>query len=637
MAVVSVNLARVSNNLRSFQLLQTVRWNQTGLFGVQNQLATGLRFAAPSEIPLAAARALAIDHELDKISQVSTNLQTANSSLTATEAAMQDALDLLLNARALASENVSETSSAAQRESAAVVIDSIIDGLIDAGNRRHVGDFLFSGHRTGDSPFELQEGGVLFRGDGGTARSIVDSDLSQDAFKIPGLEFFNAESAGVQGFVDLDPAISLATRLSDLRGASGAGIRLATVSVSDGTQTSLVDLSGAATVGDILDKLNANMPPTLVATIDNRGVIISSIASGTTISVDDVGGGQAARDLGIYTPGSTTSTTPADLDPKLTPRTPLFDLMAGFGVDLSNGLVIRNGGRSATLSFNDAETLENVLNVINASDMGVRAEIAPDGRSMNVVNRLSGGDLSIEENGGAAATALGIRSLRSATALADLNDGRGVQTVEGDDIRIVTRSGAQVDVDIDGALTIQDVLDRFNAAGAGLITAALASTGNGIVITDLTSGAGQLRAERLNLSPALGDLGLDHPAVGGTLRGDDVNPQRVSSAFTALLELRVALRADDTRGIAAAALRLDETLAKMQETQGKAASLAKSMLDREARLENSQTAARVMLSDVRDVDISEAVVRFQQFENALQANLATASRIMSLSLIDYLR
>lgn len=637
MGVVPVNLARVSNNLRSFQLLQTVRWNQTGLFGVQNQLATGLKFAAPSENPLAAARALAIDHELDKINQVSANLQTANNSLTATEAAMQDALDLLLDARSLASENVSETSSAAQRESAAVVIDSIIDGLIDVGNRRHVGDFLFSGHRTDDAPFTLEDGGVLFGGDAGRTRAIVDVDLTQDAFKIPGQEFFDAESAGVQGFVDLDPALSLGTRLSDLRGASGAGIRLATVSVSDGTMTTLVDLSGSATVGDILDKLNAGMPPTLVATIDNRGVLISSIASGTTISVDDVGGGQAARDLGIYTTGSTTSTTPSDLDPRLTPRTPLFDLMAGFGVDLSNGLVIRNGGKSATLSFDDAETVEDVLNVINGSDMGVRAEIAPDGRGIDVFNRLSGSDLSIEENGGTAATALGIRSMRSATALADLNDGRGVQTVAGDDIRIVTRSGAQVDIDVDGAVTLQDVLDRFNAAGAGLITAGLASVGNGIVITDLTSGAGQLRAERLNLSPALSDLGLDQAAVGGTLRGGDVNPQRVSSAFTALLELRIALRGDDTRGIALAADRLDDVLSKMQETQGKAASLAKSMIDRGTRLENSQTAARVMLSDVRDVDISEAVIRFQQFENALQANLATASRIMSLSLIDYLR
>jgi len=35
------------------------------------------------------------------------------------------------------------------------------------------------------------------------------------------------------------------------------------------------------------------------------------------------------------------------------------------------------------------------------------------------------------------------------------------------------------------------------------------------------------------------------------------------------------------------------------------------------------TATRVLLSDVRDVDLAEAAVRFQQLQTALQANLQT--------------
>lgn len=53
-------------------------------------------------------------------------------------------------------------------------------------------------------------------------------------------------------------------------------------------------------------------------------------------------------------------------------------------------------------------------------------------------------------------------------------------------------------------------------------------------------------------------------------------------------------------------------------------------------MENEVTAAQVLLSDVRDVDIAEAVIRFQQMQTALQANMSTASRVLNLSLIDFL-
>ena len=59
--------------------------------------------------------------------------------------------------------------------------------------------------------------------------------------------------------------------------------------------------------------------------------------------------------------------------------------------------------------------------------------------------------------------------------------------------------------------------------------------------------------------------------------------------------------------------------------------------DRRDRVEAESTATKSLLSDVRDVDIADAAVRFQQFQTALQANMQTASRVMNLSLLDYLR
>ena len=55
MAVTPINIARVSQNLKAFNLLSTVRASQLALFRVQNQLATGLKFLTPSEDPTGAA------------------------------------------------------------------------------------------------------------------------------------------------------------------------------------------------------------------------------------------------------------------------------------------------------------------------------------------------------------------------------------------------------------------------------------------------------------------------------------------------------------------------------------------------------------------------------------------------------
>jgi len=638
MAVIPISLARVSQNLRSFNLLETVQRNTRDLFRVQNQLATGLKVARSSDDPISAASVGTLDRRLELIAQLKRNLLHVNNVLTEGESAMQDAVELLMQVQTIASETVSDTSSPDERSSLARVVDSVLDQLVNVGNRRYLSTYLFAGNYQGGQPFAMTGDGVVYYGDFGQARTLVDTDLSEDFLTLSGAEFFKAVSTGVRGAIDLNPALTLQTRISELRGTTGRGVELGRILVSDGTQEVQIDLSGADTVGDLVDKLNAEMPDSLEAQIDAQGItIVSLLGGGTPITIRDAAGGRSARDLGIAAEGLLGAAGGADLDPVLTLRTRLTDLNAGAGINLSGGLTIRNGSRSVSLDFSTAETIEDVLNLINLADVGVCARVADDGRRVEVLNRISGSDLTIEENGGSAATSLGIRSLHGGTLLSSLNDGRGIETVEGSDIRVTTADGTSFEVDLDGAATLQDVIDRLNAAGGGAITAALAAQGNGLVITDNTVGAGVLRLERANYSPALDGLGLDQPVIGNTLTGRDVNPVRTDSAFTALVELRDALRTDDRQAIAWAGQRLENALKRMQEVQGQMAAHAKAMDWREQLVEDEELQATLSLSEVRDVDVAEAVVRFGQFQTALQANLATASRVMNLSLIDFLR
>lgn len=641
MGVTPINVARVSQNLRAFNLMNSVRSGQLGLFRAQNQLATGLRFNAPSEDPTRAADAIKLDRRLDLLGQVQRNLGEVNATMQEVESAMQAATDLVRQAHTLALETTGDTTSPDDRESARSVIESVIDQLIAVGNRSHLGAYLFSGHLADDAPFEWIDKGVVFHGDNGRLQTIIDSDLSEDTFTISGMEFYNAVSQSVQGYVNLDPAVTRETRLVDLNGALGAGVRTGRISISDGATQTNIDLTGADTVGDVIDKLNAEMPATLLASIDDQAINISSVVSDPLdVTVVDNGGGNVAEDLGISTLVPALGIAGEDLDPRVTPRTTIASLNAGAGADLSGGVTIRLGDDVAEVSFLEADTIEDVLNRINQTNIGVLARIGEDGQTIEVLNRVSGASLRIEENTGDAANVLGIRSMHADTLLSDLNDGLGVDSVDGDDIRITTADGSTVDIDIDdldlNTATLQDVIDLIDKRGNGRVRAGLASPGNGIIITDNTAGPGEFRIDRLNLSPTIDSLGINVRASGGVLAGEDVNPIKVESPFAALLALREGLSDDDTHVIAAAGEDLLTSLRRMQEIQGQAAAKAASMLERADRIDDEALATEVLRSDVRDADLTETIVRFQQLQTALQANLATSSKIMSLSLLDYL-
>ena len=102
MSVSPVNLTRVSQNLRAFNLLNTVRASHLDLFRSQNQLATGLRFTVPSEDPTRAVDAIKLDRYTDILNQVSRSLLRVNETLRAGESAVQEGADLVMEAHTLA-------------------------------------------------------------------------------------------------------------------------------------------------------------------------------------------------------------------------------------------------------------------------------------------------------------------------------------------------------------------------------------------------------------------------------------------------------------------------------------------------------------------------------------------------------
>jgi flagellin-like hook-associated protein FlgL len=216
---------------------------------------------------------------------------------------------------------------------------------------------------------------------------------------------------------------------------------------------------------------------------------------------------------------------------------------SGEELDLASGLIVTNGDDSVTLDTSSVETVEELLNLFNGSDLGLLAEINEAGNGIDVRSRLSGANLTIGENGGTTATQLGIRTYTGDTLLADFNRGIGVpttadlevlDTAQLDDLRIVARDGTVLLVDLSTATSLQDVADLINAApgnfaGTTAVTASLNENGNGIQLADAgTVTTGRLTVEAIPGSVAAEYLGFlsggqtQHSSTLTNAAGDNV-------------------------------------------------------------------------------------------------------------------
>jgi flagellar hook-associated protein 3 FlgL len=281
--------------------------------------------------------------------------------------------------------------------------------------------------------------------------------------------------------------------------------------------------------------------------------------------------------------------------------------------------------------------VQQLLNQINSAGIGVHAQINATGTGIDVLNSVQGTTMTISENGGTTAADLGIRSFSASTQLADLNGGKGVSTVPGNDFSITTADGAVTNFDLNAPLTVQDVINQVNAQSGGKVTASFATTGNGIVLTDNTAGGATLKVTPLNFSSAAKDLGLlASPASGNTITGSDVNPISTPGIFTDLQKLRDSLRSNDTAGITDAAQGLASDQSNNTVTRGTVGARVQELTSRSGRIDDENTATKALLSQLQDVDMTTAITQFQTLQNSLQATLQTTAKTLNLSLLDYL-
>jgi len=644
MAIGPINVSRVSQNMRTNFAIGTLQQNQLDLFATQSRIASGRSFATPSENPVAAARVLDLTQAMQRQEQFTANLRHGDNVLAAADDAITEINSLLVEAQTIASKNVSNLVSADERRADAELIAGIRRQLQAVGNRLFDGRYLFAGRDTTESPFVEVLGGVAYTGDTGYLLTRVNEDASA-AINMPGNVLFGALSHRIATDADLTPVLTASTRLDEVGGATGQGIRAGSLVISDESAGIFsVDLSSADTVGDIVESINAaaeSAGSRLTAQISTIGIDITP--GGAAVSIGDTSGGTVAADLGILTNTPTTDRIVGeDLAPRLTRLTPVEELMGGVGIDLDGGLIVTNGPRTVTVDLSTAETVQDIINTINNSDVFVLARINEAGTGIDLFNQVSGTSLMIGENGGTTAAALGIRTYDASTPLESLNFGRGLNLTEGlDDLRITAQDGSTFDVNLDDAATVGDVIDLLGAAAAAAgvsVDASLSEVGNGIRLVDGSGGSGVLTVSPLNQSSAADGLGLIVPMDAGAteLVGEDRNPTRTDGIFSALVELESALSTDNTQEIALAAERLGPLTEEVTRNHGIIGAQSQSMRSQLNQMQNAAATSEVFLSEVRDLDYAEAVTRLQQSMTQLQVSMQVNAQLLSLSLMDFL-
>lgn len=637
MAILPLQTARVSNFLRSTLSLSTIATTQRQLLEVQNQLSTGQRLFAPSDDPGAAAIAIQLQRTLERRESYADNLSAARSRLSLVDSTLGDVTDILQQVQSLASANVGSDVTGDQRASAAAVARSLYSQALSLSNRQVNGFFIFGGDRGTTAPYVESAGGVRFAGSSSVLSNAVDESTSID-ISVAGDRVFGGSSNAVLG-TNLGPNVTPQARLVDLRGAGGsaAGIARGAILISDGTQSRLVDLSSSDTVDDVVRTINAT--GLVTASVSGQGLTLTG-SGAQNLTVSEVGGNSTARDLGLLLTtggGAGVPLVGQGLSAKVTGLTPVSALRGGAGLDLAGGLKITNGTAVFDIDFSGATTVQEVVNKINASGSGALARINSAGNGIDVVNPTQGIAISVGDNGGQLAAQLGVRSLSPATSLSQLNGGRGVQTGTGADVRLTDRNGTAYDIELDGAATIQDVIDRINTAAGGAVTASFSNVGNGITLTDGSGGAGSLSVQSINFSSAAADLGILGTTTGLTISGTDTNPVRSDGVFDNLLRLASALESNNQGEITRAAAGLKDDLSRVVRVRGDNGARVKEIEARTDSLEDQNLATQSLLSEIKDTDYASAIARFQLLQTTLQANYQTTAQVSQLSLLNFLR
>jgi len=408
----------------------------------------------------------------------------------------------------------------------------------------------------------------------GSFSFIVDRLVSTQQVLTRGFSDTDASGIGIESlsFESSEARLDRDTALADLN--NGDGIVRGEITLNGET----VDLSRAATVDDVLVALNAVAGVT--ARSENDRFVIEGV---TTIS--DAGDAEVLESLGldgaivgdtltgssVYALNAATPLSAINdgrgLGVRSTSGDSVFDISitldeTGDGFDGSDTEIQIRMGDIEALVDGELEVVDPAVSTVGGAverinqafaDAGVDAELSASidpGTGGIAITDSSGRDIRIEDftSSGSSSTAardLGIAGDFSGgtvqgsrifagmgtTLVSSLNGGSGLGATDGL-LNFQARDGTTFSVDVSGLGDVNDIINAINtdATNGGRVVASINDSGNGIALSDTSSGAFTFGVAGTPGSDAAAALGIDGSFSSGSTEGSNLQLAYIGSA-----------------------------------------------------------------------------------------------------------
>lgn len=370
------------------------------------------------------------------------------------------------------------------------------------------------------------------------------------------------------------------TALSELN--AGAGVSRGKIVITDAANhAATIDLSRTATIGEVVDAINANGAALVSAkVVDDKLVIKDASGGGGTMTIANAAGFTTATSLGIAGSAAAGKITGTSLI-SLSANTLLATLNDGNGVSIpqtstsaDNSIRIAVGATNVDVNLGDVWTLDGAIYKKTASAVttvggalerintalsaagvttasasvsadGKRLQIADSGNAVVSVTDLTSTQtaemLGLAGPGTTATNGLltGRRTLSGmgTTLASSLNGGAGIGG--NGVIDLTARDGSTFSVLIDQNASLAEIAASIEAAttsgGTTKLSVRVNDKGTGLAIVDNTGGSGALRVTGTSGDDTAQALGISTGAAGvaaSTFSGTNLQRQYVSTATT---------------------------------------------------------------------------------------------------------
>jgi flagellar hook-associated protein 3 FlgL len=209
---------RITQGILTNSMLRNLNNSYNRLDSIQNQLATGKKITKPSDDPVVAMRGISYRGDLNNIEQYKRNINEVNNFLDSTDVALEQATSALQRIRELTVNASNGVYTDNERKSIALEINQLREQLIDVGNSKLAGKYIFNGTSTTTPPLDKNNPQVPGANINSTPLSMEVFDGVQLQVNANGESLFGDNSAdgGTNLFGDLSALID------DLNNAAGA-------------------------------------------------------------------------------------------------------------------------------------------------------------------------------------------------------------------------------------------------------------------------------------------------------------------------------------------------------------------------------------------------------------------------------